>query len=68
MDKIISGKYLSHLFDEQISEGRLSAEECLVLHENAHLCEAANCQRRNCTSKSAVFLPDCAAYLKKTFF
>lgn len=30
MDKIISGKYLSYLFDEQISEGRLSAEECLI--------------------------------------
>lgn len=30
MDKIISGKYMSYLFDEQISEGKLSPEECLI--------------------------------------
>lgn len=30
MDKIFSGKYLSYLFDDQISEELLSLEECLI--------------------------------------
>lgn len=30
MDKILSGKYASYLFDEQISEELLSPEECLI--------------------------------------
>jgi len=30
IDKILNGKYLSYLFDEQISEGKLSPDECLI--------------------------------------
>ena len=55
MDKIISGKYLSYLFDEQISEGRLSAEECLIYMKMLIYCEAANCQRRKLHDKIGSF-------------
>ena len=55
MDNIISGKYLSYLFDEQISEGRLSAEECLIYMKMLIYCEAANCQRRKLHDKIGSF-------------
>ena len=68
MDKIISGKYLSYLFDEQISEGRLSAEECLIYMKMLIYCEAANCQRRKLHDKIGSFPFLTAQLIRKKHF
>ena len=68
MDKIISGKYLSYLFDEQISEGRLSAEECLIYMKMLIYCEAANCQRRKLQDRIGSFPFLTAQFIQKKHF